>query len=427
MKEKVINFFERVNPFFDKLGNNAYLKTISGAMMGTLGPIIIGSIAVLLAVLSANVPFLANFSELYTKLNTITIGSMALYVVVLMAYHLVRQLDPKEDAISPAIIALLNFLIITPLGTTTDDAAAIPTTWLSAQGVFSAMIVGLVSARLFLAIKRKGWTIKMPAGVPPMVTKVFEALLPTFIVGFLFIVVSYLFGLTSFGSMHQFVYTIIQSPLQGIGGSIWAVIIISLVQQFLWFFGIHGTNVVMPIVSALWLAMDVENLNAVAAGQTPPNIVGYAFFNIITWGGLALGLVILMLRAKSKQYREVAKVSIVPALFGITEPVIFGTPLVMNFRLAVPFITNNTIAIVIAYLLTQFGVVARFNGVQAIFGLPLGFHAAVEGSISIILLQLFIQLILSPLLWYPWFKGLDNETYRNEQLAAQEAGEQAAE
>jgi PTS system cellobiose-specific IIC component len=283
--------------------------------------------------------------------------------------------------------------------------------------VFSALIVGLVSARLYLAIKHRGWTIKMPAGVPPMVTKTFEALIPTILIGLLFALVDLSFSLTSFGSMHQFVYSIIQEPLKGVGGSIAAMILLSLLQQVLWFFGIHGTNVIMPLVTPLWLAMDVENLNAVQAGLTPPNIVGLAFFNIITWSGLGLGLVLLMLRAKSKQYRQVGKISVVPALFGITEPVIFGTPLVLNFDLAFPFITNNTIALILAYVLTKLGIVAKFIGVQAIFGLPLGFHAAVEGSISIILLQLFIQLVLSPVLWYPWFKRLDLRTYREEQAA----------
>lgn len=421
MKDKILGSFEKMSPFFDKLGNNPYLKAVSGAMMGTLGPILIGSVAVLLLVLPQSLPFLSglsNFAGTFSKLNTITIGSMAVYVSVLMAYQLVKNLEPSEDAISAGIISLLCFFIITPLGATVDEVSAIPTTWLSAQGVFSAMIVGLVSSRLYIGIKRKGWTIKMPAGVPPMVTKVFESLLPTIMIAVLFIVVDYLFGMSSFGSMHQFVYTIIQEPLQGIGGSMGAVILISLIQQVLWFFGIHGTNVVMPIVQALWMAMDVENLNAVAAGQTPPNITGYAFFMIVTWSGLGLGLVLLMLRAKSKQYREIGKVAIVPALFGITEPVIFGTPLVLNFKLAIPFITNNTVALILSYVLIRVGIVAKFSGVTAIFGLPLGFHGAVQGSISIILLQLFIQLILSPLLWYPWFRSLDNETYKNEQEAA---------
>ncbi|MGX6978000.1 PTS sugar transporter subunit IIC [Vagococcus elongatus] len=424
MKDKIIGFFDRLSPWFDKMGTNPYLQAISGAMMSTLGPAFIGSISVLFIVLMSMVPSLAKFSNvvsLLSKVNTVTLGALAIYIAVLMAYHLVRRLDEKEDPISAAIISLLSFLIITPLGPMADETMGIPTTWLGAQGVFSAMIVGLVSARLYLAIKHRGWTIKMPAGVPPMVTRMFEALIPTILIGTLFILIDFMFSMSAFGSMHQFVYTVIQVPLKGIGGSIGAMILLSLIQQILWFFGIHGTNVILPLVTPLWMAMDVENLEAVQAGLTPPNIVGFAFFNIITWGGLALGLVLLMLRAKSKQYREVGKISLIPALFGITEPVIFGTPLVLNFDLAVPFITNNTISLIFAYVLTRVGIVARFKGVQAIFGLPLGVHGAVQGSISIILLQLFIQLILSPLLWYPWFKRVDNRTYKQEQEAEKAA------
>ena len=420
MKEKITNLFNKMNPWFDKLGANPYLQAVSGAMMATLGPLFIGSMSVLIVVLMGMVPALAKLNkltELLTKVNTMTLGALAVYIAVLIAYHLVKKLDEDEDPISASVISLLSFLIITPLGKMADDSMGIPTNWLGAQGVFSALIVGLVSARLYLAIKHRGWTIKMPAGVPPMVTKTFEALIPTILIGLLFALVDLSFSLTSFGSMHQFVYSIIQEPLKGVGGSIAAMILLSLLQQVLWFFGIHGTNVIMPLVTPLWLAMDVENLNAVQAGLTPPNIVGLAFFNIITWSGLGLGLVLLMLRAKSKQYRQVGKISVVPALFGITEPVIFGTPLVLNFDLAFPFITNNTIALILAYVLTKLGIVAKFIGVQAIFGLPLGFHAAVEGSISIILLQLFIQLVLSPVLWYPWFKRLDLRTDREEQAA----------
>ncbi|MBP2097574.1 PTS sugar transporter subunit IIC [Enterococcus rivorum] len=426
MKEKITAFFNKVSPWFDKLGTNPYLQTISGAMMSTLGPVFIGSISVLLIVLLNFIPGmkeLTAFTEILSKVNQMTIGSLAIYITILMGYHLVRKLDNKEDPVSAGVISLMSFLIITPSGQMIDKTAGIPFTWLGSQGIFSAMIVGLVSASLYLRIKKKGWTIKMPAGVPPMVTRMFEALIPAILIGILFIFISFLFNMTSFGSMHQFVYSIIQQPLKGIGGSIGAMIFLSLLQQILWFFGIHGTNVIMPLVTPLWMAMDVENLNAVQAGQVPPNIVGLAFFSIMTFGGLALGLVVLMLRAKSKQFREVGKISILPALFGITEPVIFGMPLVLNFNLAIPFITNNTIALILAYFLTKMGLVARFIGVQSIFGLPVGLHAAVEGSLSVIILQLFIQFILSPLLWYPWFKHLDNITYQLEQEAAKLEGQ----
>lgn len=420
MKNSIQKFFTKISPTLDKVGTNKYLQTITAAMMATLGPIILGSFATLLGVWAGN--------EKWTKVATIagnvgnvTINLLALYIVFLIAKNLVPHFLDGDDGTAAGVIAMMCFFIMTPLGQIKDGKNlinALPTTWLSAQGVFSAMIVGLLVARFYVYIKQHGWTIKMPAGVPPMVSSAFAALILALVMGVIAGLISFGFMFTSWGSFHQMIYSLIQVPLRGLGGSLGAMIVVSLVMQILWFFGIHGTNVVLPLVTPIWLAMDMQNLAALQAGKPLPNIIGLAFFNIITWSGTALGLVLLMLIAKSKRYRDLGRLAVVPALFGVTEPVIFGTPLVLNFDFAVPFITNNTIVLIISYIVTKIGLVARFTGVQAVFGLPLGFHAAVEGHVSIIILQLVIQLVISPLLWYPWLRHADNKALAAEKTAA---------
>ena len=412
-KDKMSNFFTKISPVISKVGQNTYLRTISNTMMGTLGPLMVGSIAVLLLAFPVDAvkTFIANIglTPILSAVNSVTIGCMALYVAFLMAKNLVSEMIHSEDGALVGAISLMCFLIITPLGKLiTEDgqagAMAIPTQWLGAAGVFSAMVVGLIVGRIYVLFKQKNWTIKMPDSVPPMVSKTFDSLLPSFAVGILFVLLRLMFAATPYGSMHQFIYTLIQTPLQNIGATLPATILTSFLMQLLWFFGIHGTNVISPIVQPIRLTLDAENMAAATAGTALPNIVGNAFFSIVCWGGTALGLVLLMLRSKSKRYREMGKVALIPALFGITEPVIFGTPLVFNFNFFVPFVLNNSINLCIAYFLTKIGIVARCVGVQCIFGLPLGFHAMVGGSLSIIILQLVIQLVLSPLEWYPWFK-----------------------
>lgn len=419
MKEKVQAFFGKLSPVFAKLGQNNYLQAISSSMMATLGILMVGSLSVLLMVFPIqavkDVVAAIGLRPILSAANGVTIGALAVYVVFLMAKNITVKFLPDDDGITAGLMALMSFFIVTPLGATADNVTAIPTTWLGAQGVFSAMIVGLFVGRMYVMFRQNNWTIKMPDSVPPMVTKVFNSLIPSLVLGAFFIVVARIFAGTSYGGLHQFIYSMIQSPLKSIGGTIGAVIFMSILQQILWFFGIHGTNVVMPIVQALWMSMDAENLSAIAAGQAPPNIVGYAFFNTLTWGGLALGLVILMLWSKSAQYRELGKVAIIPALFGITEPVIFGMPLVLNFDLAIPFIFNNSIAMLFAYILTKIGIISVFTGTAPVFGLPLGFHAAIQGSLTIILAQLVIQLVLSPILWYPWFKRVEKRAVAAEQ------------
>ncbi|MFD1464495.1 PTS sugar transporter subunit IIC [Lapidilactobacillus mulanensis] len=422
MKDKIQAFFNKISPVLDKVGTNKYLQALMGAMMATLGPIILGSFATLIGVFAANQK-LTNLQTIAGNVGNVTINALALYIVFLVAKHLVPFFIEGDDGTAAGIIALMSFLILTPLGQIKDGKnliTAIPTTWLSSQGVFSALIIGLLVARFYVYIKQHGWTIKMPAGVPPMVSNAFASLIPAIVTGVIAAVVSYLFLLTDWGSVHQMIYSLIQVPLRGLGGSIGAMIVVSLVMQILWFFGIHGTNVVLPLVTPIWLAMDMENLAAIQAGHAAPNIIGLAFFNIITWGGTALGLVLLMLIAKSKRYRDLGRLAVVPALFGVTEPVIFGTPLVLNFDFVVPFITNNTIVLIISYIVTRIGLVARFTGVQAVFGLPIGIHASVEGHVSIIILQLVIQLIIAPLLWYPWLRHADKKALAAEQSEVKE-------
>lgn len=415
MKDKLNLFFKKIEPYFEKLNQNKYLQAVTGAMMATLGPMILGSFATLFGVYAGRWHLFA-FAQMMTTVNSVTIGAVSLYVVFLIAKHLANLFLKNDDGSSAGIIALMSFLIMTPL-LTKNRSSFIPTTWLGASGLFSAIIIGLIVGRLYVYMKVHNWTIKMPNGVPPMVSETFAALIPALLMGVLFVLISLLFANTPFHSFHQAIYTLIQMPLRSIGGSIWAMILVALLMQLVWFFGIHGTNVFMPIVMPIWMSMDMQNLQAFQAGKPLPNITGYAFFNVVTWSGTGLGLILLMtLFAKSKRYKTLGKVAIIPGLFGITEPVIFGTPLVLNFDFFIPFVTNDAIMVALAYILTKLGILARFSGAQMVFGLPIGFSAAsCGGSWTIILFQLIMQLIIAPLLWYPWFRHADKKALREEQ------------
>ena len=181
-----------------------------------------------------------------------------------------------------------------------------------------------------------------------------------------------------------------------------------------------GTNVIAPIYTPIWLTLDLANQasvaqNGIGAGT---NIIGKAFFETFTFGGCVLGFVILMaFFAKSSQYKSLGRLSLVPALFGITEPVIFGTPLVLNFTFFMPFVFGNVIAILISYAAIASGLVPTLMGASTIFGLPIGFHAAIQGSWQAVVLQIVVMVILG-LVWYPFFRKADNDAYKLEQEAA---------
>lgn len=214
--------------------------------------------------------------------------------------------------------------------------------------------------------------------------------------------------------MHQFIYTFLQIPLQGMGGNIVSIILLWTLAQLLWFVGIHGTMVIYSVVLPIFTAMDAMQLAAYSAGESLPNITGRAFVSTYTMSGSAIGLTLLMLFfARSQQYKTLGKLTTVPALFGISEPLVFGTPMVFNFRFAIPFIFMNAISLVIAYGATYIGLVPRVAGITPITGVPIILSGIMEGSWKIAVLQV-VLVAVQLIIWYPFFKKADRASYRLE-------------
>ena len=424
MKEKFESFFEKISPMINKISTNRFLKGLSGGMMATLPITVVGSFALLLVVvpLGPISTFIQNsgLSKVFNTVYTYTMGLLAVYMVFFIAKNLANQYLKNDDGMTAAAIAFLSFLIVTPLGATADEVTAIPTTWLGAQGAFTAIIVASVSVAIYRYCKVHHLTIKMPEGVPPMVSNVFEGIIPFVIVAVLFMGVNYAFSLTSVECLHQAVYTLLQVPMQSLGGSIWAVLFIAFFAQVLWFFGIHGQNVLSPFYNPIWLALDAANLAAYSTGVAGPNIVGNAFYNIFCFGGYQIALCLLLLRARSKQFREFGKLGIGPAIFGIGEPLNFGMPLILNFKFIVPFLTNGVLMLAVAYLAIASGLVPHLNGTTFVFGLPFGIGAFLEGGWKVLALAIVVNIILPYFLWMPWVKMADKEAYQQEQGAHKE-------
>ena len=60
---------------------------------------------------------------------------------------------------------------------------------------------------------------------------------------------------------------IFTTPLQSLTGNLPAFIIIILIAQLLWFFGIHGSMTVLPILFPIWLSYIGDNTAAWLQGN----------------------------------------------------------------------------------------------------------------------------------------------------------------
>ncbi len=402
-----------------KVQGNVYLDAISKGLMQTLPILIIGSLALLFAVIPIDgwLAFLEStgIKTYLMAASTVTTSCLSLYACFLIGNRLAKNFD--ADGITAGIISVFCFLVVTPLA-----EGALNMTWMGAQGLFTAMIVSLVSTRLYcLLIKNDKIVIKMPESVPPAISSTFKGLIPAIIIGVVFIAIAVLFSLTSWGSLTNMVYTLLAAPLQTMGTSIWAYLVIVLFQMILFFFGIHGALVVQPIINAVYLPMDAQNMELVMAGAANAdlNILGKTFYSLFTGIGGAGGtlslVILILLIGKSKQYKTIAKLGGIPSLFTINEPIMFGMPLVLNMMMAVPFILTGLVQSLVAYLSIAIGLVPHLNGVQVPFGTPILVNAFLAGGWQASVLQI-VLIIIGMAIYYPFFKIIDRKAAEEEGL-----------
>lgn len=417
---KIDSLKNSIDPIASKIQQSPFVKTITAGMMVSMPAIMAGSFATILK--SIQIPLFQEFllnsglGKILDLIVLVTINFFALYVVIGIAYHYSKT--KKQDGAMAGMIALTSFLAVTPFDQQVNDygmtSYSLPTNWLGAQGLFAAMIVGFVVAMLYVYISEKGWTIKLPDSVPPVISSSFKSIIPGVLIVSLFASISFAFSLTAFGSFHQTVYTLLQIPLQGIGTNIWAILLITFIAQVLWVIGIHGPMVVIPLAAVAWNPADLANLSAFNQGQDLPNITGLSFYMVYTFAGWGIGLAISMLRAKSERYRTLGKLAVIPSIFGITEPLIFGTPIIMNIKLLIPHVFYPMVSLGLAYFLTAIGILPRLIGVSLPNGMPVLIQGFIQGGWKVALFQL-VLIIGSVICYYPFFKSLDNDAVKEEQ------------
>ena len=278
-----------------------------------------------------------------------------------------------------------------------------------------AIIVGLIVGSVYCWFLKKDIRIKMPAGVPEGVSNAFSALIPgaVIVVG-----ATVIHGICSMGfhtTAMELIYNVIQTPLQGMTDSIGGALLMCFLTPFLWFFGVHGSTIVGGIMTGILQANSLENQALIDQGieltvENGGHIVTMQFFDQfinVTGAGLTIGLVIYMFfMAKSKQMKTLGRLEMVPALFNINEPVLFGLPIVMNPVLAFPFIAMPVISCILQYAALYTGLCPLYGATQVPWTCPPIISGFLIGGWRTALLQLVI-FIISFFVYLPFAKRVD--------------------
>ncbi len=383
----IINFLEKhFVPVAAKIGAQRHLVAIRDGFVAIMPLIIAGSIAVLIN--NMNIPgyqnmmssiFGGSWSGFGGNIWWGTFAIMSIFIAFTVAYNLAKSYD--VNPLSAGVLSLANYFMFIPqsisvaiesqigdLAVPEELVGQVLGAWgninwgyTNATALFGALLIAIVSTEIFVKLsKTDKLTIKMPDNVPPAVSKSFAALFPTLITISIGALLALFISFTS-TDLFTFITTTVQQPILRVGNTMGAAFLIAFLNHLLWFFGLHGSNILEPVMQSVYVPAVAANAEAIAAGLKPTFIVTKSFFDAFVYMG-GSGTTICLIAAiyvasKRKHYRSLANLSIGPGLFNINESMIFGMPLVLNPVFAIPFILVPVALTIVSYLATAIGLV----------------------------------------------------------------------
>lgn len=422
-------------------GQNKYLSSIKNAFQTYMPLTIAGAIGVLWCnvLVSTNDGALGSIFEpimaleflnpAFAAIQFATISCITVGVTFGIAQEVgVWNMGAEKAGYFPGILGLASWIAVTQNSHVVEGAkdafTGIAGSSLGATGLFTGMIIGVLSVEIFCWLSKKdALKIKMPDTVPPGVARAFEVLIPAFIT----ITLISLLGLlcnqfnNSDGNMLYLNDIILQfmEPIVNVGASLPGVIFIYLLIMLFWLVGIHGNNMLSAVKETLFTPLAVANMEAYQKGETPKNIFTMQWlqmFGEFGGSGCTIGLVLaIFIFSKRADNKAVATLSIVPGLFNINETVTFGIPLVLNPILGIPFIITPIVTIVIGYILTIIGFCPKVIAIPPWTTPPILFGFLATGSIMGAVSQAIV-IVVSVILYTPFLIAYERQ--QNKEAAA---------
>lgn len=342
-----------------------------------------------------------------------TYGMLSVYMVVSVAMcYASSEKNSGGYFFGPVVVSLCAFWILS--GVCIEGKADFDV--LGVNGIFTALVSSVSASMLFCYIQRKLQigTKFYARGADDIFNNMMKYLVQIVIVVLIFcifdVIICELFGISSFQGMYVL---LIQNLFVNMGCNIWSALLYILIEHILWFFGIHGANVLNVVDDMLFDAAALRNQELIAMGQMPSEIYTKTFFNtFVLMGGcgttLCLLLAILIWGWKQKKNRTLAKLAIVPTVFNINEIVVFGLPIVYNPVLLIPFFLTPMVSLIISAAATKLGLVPIvINEVEWTTPILIGGFKA-TGSLSGVWLQL-VNLVAGTLIYSPFVRMMDKE------------------
>ncbi len=414
-----------VAPFATKLSKNIAIQGVTQGFMATM-PVTLG-VALLSIISGLPIEPLQAFltstglGAVLTNVLAVTINMQALYIAAMVGYAHGNLRGGNGTA--AAVLTVAAMFVLMPVQS--QEIAAgyyatfIPQSYLGSNGIFIALILGLVLPPV-LNFLLKHVSIKLPDSVPDFVAKSLSPTFAAIIILTGLTLVAWGMTLTPFGNVYDFVSQIVAAPIMAVGASPWSYLLVTAFAQFIWFFGVHPASI-MSAYMMVSIAVSTQNIEAFMQGAALPALAFATMGVLQNADSLALGICALF--CKSERFKPLGRLAIVPALFNITEPLMFGMPIVLNPMFFIPFVLAKPIIGLIGIAGTALGLSAGLNPTISLpFVMPQFITTLLQGGIGLMALDLIAIAVMVVLFW-PFFRMADKQALA-EEAAADEAAQE---
>ena len=466
----LVQFLERfIVPIAAKIGNEKHLLALRDAFISMMPITMSGAFAVMLNAIIRDLPSDPNvlgydnpitnswLGQQIIGINGIvwtgTLAIIALALVVTLGYYIARAYNTNGVAGSlvalaayimglpsaaattttlqlsyPLPIDIANMISANAAATIAQDGMSIAVSgsawgffqfsqFFGASGMFGVIVTSYISVIIFSFMMNKKITIKLPDSVPPTVANAFTSIIPGVTALFFMGILYRIWNLNINLPFSLWIMERIQAPLLEISQGYFAVFIIVLLVHLLWFFGLHGANIMQPILQTTYGVAQLENVEAFQLGHEIPHLWTSSSFEAFVWpGGAGASLVLIiaiLIFSKRKDYRSIGKLSLGPGIFNINEPVMFGLPVVLNPLMFIPFILAPILTATIAYFATISGILSPMV-IPVVWVMPTilsGFFGTAFDFMAIVVT--LVNLLVAFVIWAPFIIAANRMEEKN--------------
>ncbi len=401
-------FHRHLVPALNALSENIYMSAIRAGMMSVVPLTIVGSLFMVISFLP--IPgwedWIKPWEPLLQVPVTATFGLISVFVCFFIGYDLGKRL--QQEAVVSASLATAVFLMIQirleDQSLTMDN--------LGSQGLFTAILVALLSVRVQKFLTDRNVVIKMPENVPSAVYESFLAITPLFVLVLAFWWIRFVLGV-NINELLQSAFRPLVFALNTLPG----ILVYAFLVTLLWSVGINGDNALDAIVAPIFLQYLAANVEAANLDQPLPYVTALGFFTTfvnVGGTGATIALALLLWNSKEPGFRKISRVSMLAQIFQINEPIFFGIPIVLNPVFMIPYVVSALTLTTGSYLLMSWNVIQRpFVNVPWTTPPIIG-HYLVTGGDWKGALWGAVSIVIAMAIYYPFAKAAERDRMKSE-------------